>query len=51
MFKAISGALSFFLLLLVLKCAFPEISGLMTQIIIQTLSLISRILEQAQTSM
>lgn len=49
MFKAISSALSFLLILLVLKTVFPEIAFLISEIIVKALNMISSILDQAQS--
>ncbi len=46
MVKAISGALSLALIILVLRWALPEIADLLVQIIVQCLSLVKGILDQ-----
>lgn len=45
MFKALSGALTFLLILLILKNALPEIAELLVQIITKSLTIISAILD------
>jgi len=47
MFKAISGALSLVLTLLVLRLALPEVGILLVQIITKALLLLSKLIDQA----
>ncbi|MCG2700680.1 MAG: hypothetical protein V1825_00655 [Candidatus Falkowbacteria bacterium] len=47
MFKAISGALSFLLIILVLRMALPQIADLLAEIIVQFLTIVKNGLSSA----